>query len=75
MDLLRRCLPQPPASILDVGGGPGRYARVLGEMGYQVELVDPVELHVEQARPRGVTSVLETPATYGRATARLTPFS
>ena len=47
--LLERYLPPPPASIADVGGGPGRYAVWLAERGYRVHLVDPVPLHVEQA--------------------------
>ena len=48
-ELLRRYLPPPPATILDVGGGPGVYAAWLANDGYQVHLVDPVALHVEQA--------------------------
>src|SRR6185503_19281174 len=48
--LLERYLPAPPAVIADVGGGPGRYAVWLAEHGYRVHLVDPVPLHVEQAR-------------------------
>jgi ubiquinone/menaquinone biosynthesis C-methylase UbiE len=48
--LLERYLPPPPAVVADVGGGPGRYAMWLAERGYQVHLVDPVLLHVEQAR-------------------------
>ena len=47
--LLERYLPPPPASIADVGGGPGRYAVWLAERGYRVHLVDAVPLHVEQA--------------------------
>ena len=50
MDILCRHLPPPPAKILDVGGGPGRYALALAAAGYQVTLVDPVPLHAEQAR-------------------------
>ena len=50
MDLLGRLLPPLPARLLDVGGGPGTYAAPLAQRGYQVHLVDPVELHVEQAR-------------------------
>ncbi|MFJ6901513.1 methyltransferase domain-containing protein [Streptomyces hokutonensis] len=49
MDILGRHLPPPPAKILDVGGGPGRYALALATAGYQVTLVDPVPLHLEQA--------------------------
>lgn len=48
--LLERYLPAPPAVIADVGGGPGRYALWLAERGYRVHLIDPVPLHVEQAR-------------------------
>ncbi len=48
--LLERFLPAPPASVADVGGGPGRYAVWLSERGYRVHLVDPVPLHIEQAR-------------------------
>jgi len=48
--LIRRYLPPPPAAIADVGGGPGRYAIWLAALGYRVHLVDPVPLHIEQAR-------------------------
>jgi ubiquinone/menaquinone biosynthesis C-methylase UbiE len=48
--LLERHLPMAPAVVADVGGGPGRYAVWLAERGYQVHLVDPILLHVEQAR-------------------------
>ncbi len=50
MELLDRLLPGPPARLLDVGGGPGTYAAPLARRGYRVHLVDPVSLHVEQAR-------------------------
>ncbi|HSL21029.1 MAG TPA: class I SAM-dependent methyltransferase [Vicinamibacterales bacterium] len=48
--LLEQYLPAPPAVVADVGGGPGRYAVWLAERGYSVHLVDPIPLHVEQAR-------------------------
>ena len=50
MELLERLLPPPPARLLDVSGGPGTYAAPLARRGYRVHLVDPVPLHVEQAR-------------------------
>ncbi len=51
MELLDRLLPRPPARVLlDAGGGPGAYAAALARRGYRVHLVDPVPLHVEQAR-------------------------
>ena len=49
-ELLERYLPEPPAVVLDVGGGPGAYAAWLAERGYEVHLLDPIELHVRQAR-------------------------
>lgn len=48
-ELLERHLPST-GLILDVGGGPGAYAAWLARRGYQVELYDPVPLHIEQAR-------------------------
>jgi ubiquinone/menaquinone biosynthesis C-methylase UbiE len=48
-ELLGRFLPRPPASVLDVGGGTGIYAAWLARVGYQVRLLDPVPLHIEQA--------------------------
>ena len=53
-ELLARFLPPPPARILDVGGGTGIYALWLLERGYEVDLVDPMPLHVEQATAAGV---------------------
>ena len=48
-EILLRYLPTPPARVLDVGGGPGAYAVWLLEHGYDVDLIDVVPLHVEQA--------------------------
>lgn len=38
--VLKDFLPEPPARILDVGSGPGRYAIPLSLAGYEVSLVD-----------------------------------
>jgi ubiquinone/menaquinone biosynthesis C-methylase UbiE len=48
--ILARFLPQSPAVILDVGGAAGAYAFPLAKQGYQVHLIDPVQLHLDQAR-------------------------
>jgi SAM-dependent methyltransferase len=40
----------PHGRIVDVGGGPGSYASWLVGRGYEVDLIDPIPLHVEQAR-------------------------
>ena len=50
LEILERFLPEPPATILDVGGGPGVHAFALAERGYQVQLFDLTPAHVEQAR-------------------------
>src|SRR5437016_4632976 len=51
-ELLVERLPKPPATILDVGGGPGAYALWLAELGYDVHLIDPVARLVSQAQHR-----------------------
>ncbi len=48
-ELLMRCLPPPPATVLDVGGGPGGHGCWLAGRGYEVHLIDLVPLHVELA--------------------------
>ncbi|GAA2995267.1 hypothetical protein GCM10020229_04750 [Kitasatospora albolonga] len=55
-ELLGARLPGAPASVLDVGGGPGVHARWLVEEGHRVVVVDPVEGHVRQARAQGLTA-------------------
>ena len=49
LELIERFLPASPARVLDVGGGPGVYASILARQGYDVDLIDAVPLHVEQA--------------------------
>jgi ubiquinone/menaquinone biosynthesis C-methylase UbiE len=56
-ELLLRFLPEPPARILDIGGGPGGYACWLAQKGYEVHLLDIVPLHVELA----IAASLEQP--------------
>lgn len=55
-ELILRYLADDKLEILDVGGGPGIYAKWLAELGHDVRLVDPVSLHVEQARSAGVNA-------------------
>lgn len=49
-EIILRFLPSESLEILDVGGGPGVYAAWLAELGHRVHVVDPVPLHVDQAR-------------------------
>jgi len=47
--LLTRYLPPAPAPVYDIGGGAGVYAHWLTVRGYEVHLLDAVELHIQQA--------------------------
>jgi SAM-dependent methyltransferase len=50
--VVERTLPPPPATIADIGGGPGRYTDWLVESGYDVIHRDLVPAHVDQVRRR-----------------------
>src|SRR4051794_29018054 len=73
--LLERHLPAAPAVLADVGGGPGRYALWLAGRGYQVHLIDPVSLHVEQAREASQSSSTSVLASAQVGDARELPFT
>ncbi|MBI1335055.1 MAG: methyltransferase domain-containing protein [Armatimonadetes bacterium] len=49
-DILLRHLFQPPAKVLDLGGGTGHYSFWLANLGYEVHLVDAMESHIEVAK-------------------------
>lgn len=55
-ELIGRFLAPAPLRVLDVGGGPGSYAAWLTARGDDVLLIDPVPLHVEQARERSLAA-------------------
>lgn len=65
--ILRRYLPPPPAAVLDVGGAAGVYAIPLAQSGYVVELIDPMELHVAQARDAATSAGVQMTARVGDA--------
>lgn len=48
IEILEGVLPTPPATVADIGGGPGRYTLWLRRFGYSVIHRDLVPLHVEQ---------------------------
>ncbi len=52
MRALADYLPEPPAAILDIGGGPGRYVIALAERGYRVTLVDLAQRNLDFARQK-----------------------
>jgi SAM-dependent methyltransferase len=47
-EIILRHLPPPPAVVADIGGGPGRYALWLAQLGYRVLHRDLMPLHVAQ---------------------------
>jgi ubiquinone/menaquinone biosynthesis C-methylase UbiE len=59
-EILTRYLPSAPAKVLDVGGGTGVYSAWLAPLGYDVELLDVVPVHVERARQKFTELGLET---------------
>ncbi|MDH3517569.1 MAG: class I SAM-dependent methyltransferase, partial [Acidimicrobiia bacterium] len=68
-EILLRHLPDPPAVVLDVGGGPGVYASWLTGLGYEVHLVDVVDRHVGEA-----SAQMPAPATAQLGDARALDF-
>jgi ubiquinone/menaquinone biosynthesis C-methylase UbiE len=69
LDILDRLLPTPPALVLDVGGAAGAYSVWLLRRGYEVHLIDPVPLHIDQANGAfsKLTVVSEYQTTVGHA--------
>jgi S-adenosylmethionine-dependent methyltransferase len=45
-------LPEPPATVLDVGGGAGHQSFPLARAGYEVTLIDPSPAMLDKARKR-----------------------
>ncbi|HET7170940.1 MAG TPA: hypothetical protein VFI18_04835 [Gaiellales bacterium] len=60
-EILERALPRAPATVADVGGGPGRYSLWLAGRGYTVRHRDLVQLHVDQVSADAAAAGLEGP--------------
>jgi len=60
-EIVLRHLVEPPATVADIGGGPGRYSLWLAGLGYRVVHRDLVPLHVEQlSAARGPTVTIDS---------------
>ena len=68
-EILQRHLPEPGATMADIGGGPGRYSVWLAAHGYHVIHRDPMPLHVEQARALAADETVVVDADVGDARA------
>lgn len=55
-EIIQRRMPPAPAVVADIGGGPGRYAVWLADLGYTVQHRDLMDLHVDQLQ------VIDNPA-------------
>jgi ubiquinone/menaquinone biosynthesis C-methylase UbiE len=71
-EMIRRVLPEPPASIIDVGGAAGVYSLWLAELGYEVHLVDASARLVDEARKRSAEAT-HAIASFSVADARALP--
>lgn len=69
LQIFQKFLPSAPAVIYDIGGAAGAYAFVLSQQGYEVHLVDPVSLHIEQAQTEAKKSGIQL-ASYAVGDAR-----
>jgi ubiquinone/menaquinone biosynthesis C-methylase UbiE len=54
--IIQPYLTETPLRILDVGGAVGVYSLWLSKMGHEVHLIDPVPLHIDEARKRSLQS-------------------
>ena len=50
--LIEKYIPHPISTIMDIGGGTGKYSEWLAKKGHQVHLIDPVVKHIKIAKNR-----------------------
>jgi SAM-dependent methyltransferase len=66
-EILLRHLPPPPATVADIGGGPGRYSIWLAGLGYRVVHRDIVPMHIDQVRTAAAADGVTVEAAIGDA--------
>lgn len=69
MRVFKEYFPDLPATVLDIGGGPGRYSIALAQQGYTVTLVDISKNSVEFARKKAKEAGIEVECIHGNALA------
>jgi ubiquinone/menaquinone biosynthesis C-methylase UbiE len=62
MRALTKFLPPAPARLIDIGGGPGRYATALAQRGYRVTLVDLAQANLDLAHQKTAEAGVELEA-------------
>jgi 2-polyprenyl-3-methyl-5-hydroxy-6-metoxy-1,4-benzoquinol methylase len=72
---LREFLPPAPACIIDIGGGPGRYALSLAEAGYGVTLLDLSESNVAFAQEKALETGIRLEGAFPKNALDLADFS
>lgn len=65
--VLRRSLPDPPASVLDVGAGTGALSMLASELGHRVTGLDVSDAMLERARAKAVERGIEVDFRLGPA--------
>ncbi len=71
--IIEEGLPKRECTIIDIGGAAGAYAFWLANKGHNVHLVDPIKLHIEQAKTESKTSGISL-AEVAVAEAKCLPF-
>ena len=66
-DLIQQHITKPNLTIIDVGGGTGKYSEWLAEKGHQVHLIEPVQKHIKLAQKRAKTLKIPFSVTIGKA--------
>jgi len=66
-EIVLRHLPPPPATVADIGGGPGRYSVWLAALGYRVVHRDIVPMHVDQVQTAAAADGVTVDAALGDA--------
>lgn len=65
--LIEKYIPNQCSTIIDVGGGTGKYAEWLAKKGHVVHLVDPIKKHIKLAQNRAHKLKNKFTVNYGEA--------